>query len=259
MVPDSRCPLCLRTLLKFQPRQISSSLQGSFFSTTCLLKDPTNAWPYLAWEHLLQQTQIELSVSGTLPLGLCPLSMLSLRGQAQSLLAGAGWLQGVSHHNHPQSKAGGDLMLCSIAVKCIWQKETTCKKLRWEELSVGNLNKLDSQNELEGFGRTQITFLNSYCKCKCYFIHPLELDHPGQPPGNHTQAVTFTAAEMGVNIVYILCNSKPIIKVIHLQINHPCYEAPSKRNKIRACELEIVCWVQILLPSLNTFKLLTRI
>lgn len=152
-------------------------------------------------------------------------------------------------------------MLCSdtIAAKCIWQKETTCKKLRWEELSVGNLNKLDSQNELEGFGRTQITFLNSYCKCKCYFIRPLELDHPGQPPGNHTHAVTFTAAEMGVKVAYILCNSKPIIKVIHLQINHPCYEAPSKRNKIRACELGIVCEVQILLPSLSIFKPLTRI
>lgn len=143
--------------------------------------------------------------------------------------------------------------------KCIWQKEITCKKnLGWEELNVGNLSKLDSQNELKGFGRTQITFLNSYCKCKCYFIHPLELDHPGQPPGNHTHAVTFTAAGMGVKIVYILCNTKPIIKVIHLQINHPCYEALTKRNKIRTCELEHICWVQIL-PSPNTFKLLTRI
>lgn len=152
-------------------------------------------------------------------------------------------------------------MLCSdsIAAKCIWQEEITCKNLGQEKLRIGSLNKLDSQNELEEFGRTQITFLNSYCKCKCYFIHPLELDHPGRPPGNHTHAVTFTAAEMGVKIVYILCNSKPITKVIHLQINHPCYEAPSKRNKIRACELELICWVQILLPSPNTFKWLTRV
>jgi len=65
-------------------------------------------------------------------------------------------------------------------------------------LSVGNPNELDSQNELEGSGRTQITFLNSYCKRKCYFIRPLELYHPGQPPGNHTHALTFTAAEMGL-------------------------------------------------------------
>lgn len=152
-------------------------------------------------------------------------------------------------------------MLCSdsIAAKCIWQEKITSKNLGQEKLRIGSLNKLDSQNELEEFGRTQITFLNSYCKCKCYFIRPLELDHPGRPPGNHTHAVTFTAAEMGVKIVYILCNSKPITKVIHLQINHPCYEAPSKRNKIRACELELICWVQILLPSPNTFKWLTRV
>lgn len=69
----------------------------------------------------------------------------------------------------------------------------------------------------------------------------------------------FYSCRDGVKIVYILCNSKPNIKVIHLKINHPCYEAPSKRNKIRACELELICWVQILLPSPNTFKSLTRI
>lgn len=57
----------------------------------------------------------------------------SLHAESQgpgSVTAGLGRLTARSVPPQPsRARLGGDLMLCSIAAKCIWQ-ETTCKKLR---------------------------------------------------------------------------------------------------------------------------------
>lgn len=59
-MPGTRGPHRLGALLQFQLRRTNASFQASVFSATCFLKDPTDAWPCLAWEHLLQQIQTEL-------------------------------------------------------------------------------------------------------------------------------------------------------------------------------------------------------
>lgn len=84
-MPDACGPHCLGALLQFQLSRMSASFHASILSATCFFEDPTNTWPCLAGEHLLQQIQ-----RGNLPLGLHSHSMLNPMGQTRWLLAQAG-------------------------------------------------------------------------------------------------------------------------------------------------------------------------
>lgn len=59
-MPGACGPHRLGALLQFQLSRTSASFHASILCATRFLEDPTNAWPCLAGDHLLQQVQREL-------------------------------------------------------------------------------------------------------------------------------------------------------------------------------------------------------